>query len=63
MVDKRGIKMVQTIVACGGRKCCPKIHIYRYNNVVIEDDDKNKVSMTKKQALEMARGILREVKV
>lgn len=53
--------MVETFVACGGKKCCPKIRIYAYDNVVIEDDDKKKVSMTKAQAKELAKGILKRL--
>lgn len=43
---------------CGGRKCCPKLHVYKSDKIVIEDDYNNKSTMTKKQAVALAIRIL-----
>jgi len=51
--------VVKSFIACGGRKCCPKVKIFSYDKVTIVDDDtKEKISMKKSQAIEAARIIL-----
>lgn len=44
---------------CGGRKC-PKLYVYKEDKIEIADDFKNTVILNKKQALEIARAILKE---
>ena len=69
--------MERIINACGGKNCCPKLEIRDSNhgcdctnekccenkdNVIsVTDDYFGKVCMTKEQAIELAKTILKEV--
>lgn len=43
-------KNKNTIVLCGGKKCCPELSVTDDGKVKIKDDDGNIVTMDKKQA-------------
>jgi hypothetical protein len=47
----------QTIVLCGGRKCCPEMTELSDGKIQIKDDDGNIVTMEKSQAILIAEAV------
>jgi len=53
-------KEKNTIILCGGKKCCPEISITREGKIAIKDDFGNTVIMDKKQA-KLIDGAIKEL--
>ena len=46
-----------TVVLCGGKRCCPELTVLDDGRVLIKDDEGNTVTMEKSQALLISQAI------